>query len=256
MATEAATQTVPAKVPVAMNERGIQLSTMEDAYRFGKMMIDEGYAPSGFKKPSQVVLAVQTGAELGMGIMASMRHIPVIRNRPSIMGDAAKGLVRASGKLDGNFDVKYSGEGDDRTCTVTAKRKDSPTPATCSFSVADAKRAHLWEKDGPWTEYPDRMLYYRPLGFLLRDEFSDVLLGFAIAEEVRDFPDSAVPIAAQTPPEGPDPLLALPAAEESAPIDVESEPPAEPDPVTEDGGPVVDPETGEEIPDHILNPKD
>jgi hypothetical protein len=53
----------------------------------------------------------------------------------------------------------------------------------------DAKRAKLFDKDGPWKQYPDRMLQMRARGFALRDAFPDALKGFAIAEEAMDIPD-------------------------------------------------------------------
>jgi hypothetical protein len=56
------------------------------------------------------------------------------------------------------------------------------------FSVADAKRAGLWGKSGPWTQYPRRMLQLRARGFALRDAFPDVLKGLVTAEEAQDYP--------------------------------------------------------------------
>jgi hypothetical protein len=52
--------------------------------------------------------------------------------------------------------------------------------------VADAKRAGVWGKAGPWTQYPKRMLGIRARSFALRDVFPDVLGGLDIREEVED----------------------------------------------------------------------
>jgi hypothetical protein len=60
------------------------------------------------------------------------------------------------------------------------------------FSVADAKKASLWGKAGPWQSYPDRMLQMRARGFGLRDKFADALRGLSIAEEAMDIaPDTS-----------------------------------------------------------------
>jgi hypothetical protein len=64
------------------------------------------------------------------------------------------------------------------------------------FSVADAKKASLWGKSGPWSQYPRRMLQMRARGFALRDAFPDVLKGLVTAEEAFDYPQ---PIVAETP---------------------------------------------------------
>jgi hypothetical protein len=53
--------------------------------------------------------------------------------------------------------------------------------------VAEAKKAGLWGKQGPWTQYPRRMLQMRARGFALRDAFPDVLRGLVTAEEAADY---------------------------------------------------------------------
>ena len=55
--------------------------------------------------------------------------------------------------------------------------------------MADAKRAGLWGKSGPWTQYPDRMLLFRARGFALRDAFGDYLRGLRTVEEQGDIID-------------------------------------------------------------------
>ncbi len=61
-----------------------------------------------------------------------------------------------------------------------------------SFSVEDAKRARLWGKSGPWTDYPDRMLWWRAVGFLVMDHFSEYTMGLRMEYEVRDMPPAVV----------------------------------------------------------------
>jgi hypothetical protein len=61
-------------------------------------------------------------------------------------------------------------------------------PAETAFSVADAKRANLWGKAGPWSQYPARMLKHRARSFALRDQFGDALRGLRTVEEVQDDP--------------------------------------------------------------------
>jgi hypothetical protein len=56
-----------------------------------------------------------------------------------------------------------------------------------ALAVAEAKKAGLWGKGGPWTQYPRRMLQMRARGFALRDAFPDVLRGLVTAEEAADY---------------------------------------------------------------------
>jgi len=186
-----------------MTRAGVELRSLEDLYRFAVAVVKSGLAPKG-DTPEGVMVKVQAGAELGLSPLRSLSYLTAINGRVGIMGDASKALVRASGVLDGDIIIVVAGEGDHRAATATAKRKGHEAVAR-SFSVADAKRAGLWGKAGPWKDYPDRMLGYRAWGFLARDEFSDVLLGLHTAEELVDFP--AEPVE-RTAPAEPDPLFA------------------------------------------------
>jgi hypothetical protein len=84
------------------------------------------------------------------------------------------------------------GEGDNMVATCSAKRRGYERPTVVRFSVADAKKAGLWGKTGPWTQYPRRMLQLRARGFALRDAFPDVLKGLVTAEEAHDYPAAQV----------------------------------------------------------------
>jgi hypothetical protein len=86
------------------------------------------------------------------------------------------------------------GEGDNLTAVCEAKRQGYPAPTTVRFSVADAKKAGLWGKSGPWTQYPSRMLQLRARGFALRNAFADALRGLVTAEEAQDYPTQPEPV--------------------------------------------------------------
>jgi len=83
---------------------------------------------------------------------------------------------------------QVEGDGDAMVATCEAKRRGYPKSTVVRFSVADAKKAGLWGKTGPWTQYPKRMLQLRARGFALRDAFPDVLKGLVTAEEAQDYP--------------------------------------------------------------------
>lgn len=51
----------------------------------------------------------------------------------------------------------------------------------------DAAKAGLKGKQGPWTQYPKRMMQMRARSWALRDVFPDVLRGMPVAEEVMDY---------------------------------------------------------------------
>lgn len=174
--------------PISFGASGVQLTSLEDAFRFAKAIVQSGFAPKGMEKPESVLVALQWGAELGLTPMAALSNIAVVNGRPSLFGDAALALVRSSGQLEQYAEQEVGERGKDTFgFKITAKRKGFD-PQTETFTVAEAKQAKLWGKSGPWTDYPHRMLKFRARGFLLRDVFGDVLKGLRTTEEVRDLP--------------------------------------------------------------------
>ena len=174
--------------PINYGAQGIQLSSMEDAYRFSKYVVASGFAPKGMDRPESVLIAIQLGAEIGLTPMSALQNIAVINGRPGIFGDAALALVRASGKL-AAYKEEIIGEvgKDSWGYSITATRAGCE-PHTDTFTVFEAKAAKLWAKAGPWSDYPKRMLKFRCRGFVLRDVFGDVLKGLRSVEELRDMP--------------------------------------------------------------------
>ena len=210
MSTDIATTEKKEKPPIAVNSRGVQLRSLDDAWRFSTMVIQSGLAPFGFDTAQQVLIAIQCGAEVGLPPMQALQSIAVINKRPTIWGDAVPGLVHSGGNCE-YIKEWIEGEGDKRTAFCEAKRKDQTEPCRRSFSVADAKKAGLWqteaivtrknrnggtyekENDSPWWKYPERMLAMRARSWCLRDSFADALRGLQIREEVEDYADNSIP---------------------------------------------------------------
>jgi len=171
---------------------GLALQSFDDAFRFSKMVASSEFAPKDFKgKPESCMLAIQHGSEVGLSPMQSLQSIAVINGRPTIWGDAALALVQSSPVCE--YVKEYvEGQGDNLTAVCEAKRRGYPAPTVSRFSMADAKRAGLAGKSGPWSQYPERMLALRARGFALRNAFADALRGLITAEEAQDYPQPVV----------------------------------------------------------------
>ena len=153
MTTEISTNTAPA--------RGLALASFDDAFRFSQMVAKSEFAPKDFKgKPESCLLAIQHGSEVGLSPMQSLQSIAVINGRPTIWGDAALALVQSSPVCEYVKEF-VEGQGDSLTAVCEVKRRGYPAPTTSRFSMADAKRAGLAGKAGPWSQYPERMLALR-----------------------------------------------------------------------------------------------
>jgi hypothetical protein len=168
----------------------LALATFDDAFRFAKMVSQSDFAPKDFRgKPESCLLAIQHGSEVGLSPMQSLQSIACINGRPSVWGDAALALVIGSPVCEYVRET-VDGEGDAMVATCEAKRRGYEQASVVRFSVADAKKAGLWGKTGPWTQYSRRMLQMRARGFALRDAFPDVLRGLVTAEEAQDYPET------------------------------------------------------------------
>ena len=183
---------------IMFGDRGINITSLDELWRFAKLLCASGLAPKGVDTPEKVTIAIQLGFELGLPPMRAVQSIAVVNGRPTIWGDAALGLVQASGLLE-HFEERFDGNGEDLAAVCTVKRYGRATSEPCAFSVADAKRAGLWEKSGTWTTFPQRMMKYRARAFALRDNFADVLCGMHVREEMIDVqasvPESAKPVS-------------------------------------------------------------
>jgi hypothetical protein len=165
----------------------LALDTFEDAFRFSKLVATSDFAPKDFRgKPESCLLAIQHGAELGLSPMQSLQSIAVVNGRPSVYGDTALAVCKGSPVCEWVRET-IEGEGEHMIAVCQAKRRGDAQPVESRFGVAEAKKAGLWGKQGPWTQYPRRMLQMRARGFALRDAFPDVLRGLVTAEEAADY---------------------------------------------------------------------
>ena len=157
--------------------------SLDEALKFAEMLSKSSIVPKDYQgNAGNVLVAVQWGMEIGLQPLQAMQNIAVINGRPSIWGDAMLAIVRGSGLLE-----FIREEPTDESCTCTIKRKGEE-PVTRTFTMADAQKAGLANKRGPWTQYPKRMMQMRARAYALRDVFPDVLRGVEIAEEARDMP--------------------------------------------------------------------
>lgn len=180
----------PERLPSLQSGGAVKAIVPQDfdgAWRIALAVCKAGMAPKGLETPEKAMVAIMHGMEVGMTPMASLQSIAVVNGRPTIWGDGAIGLVRGSGKLEW-IKEKLTGDGENMVASCEVKRKGEADPTKATFSVADAKKANLWGKQGPWQQYPKRMLAMRARAFALRDAFADVLRGLGIAEEVQDTP--------------------------------------------------------------------
>jgi hypothetical protein len=154
-----------------------------------KEFFDSGMIKKCYTNASQVLFAIELGYSVGFTPVVALLNISIINGAPGISADAQLAIARNSGELE-FFEEKFEGEGDNLKATCTIKRKGFSAHVR-EFSVADAKKAKLWGRAGPWVDYStltqSRMLQMRARTFCIRDQFGDYLLGLCHSvEELQD----------------------------------------------------------------------
>lgn len=200
------TTTTPA---TRRNPRQITADYVAALLSYADILYKGGLVPKNKNSPARpetVAALIEVGRDVGLPATQAISWIMLVNGRPSIWGDAGLALILASGLLEERAEW-YEGEPgtDEHTACFKVKRVGAKQERVSRFSVADAKRAELWGKEGPWTTYPERQMMWRAKGFACRDEFPDVLCGLIFAEESLDFPDAGrvqvvQPSAAELPP--------------------------------------------------------
>jgi hypothetical protein len=175
----------PRSASIAVSEKGVQLTNVQDMLIFAKAIVDANMAPKGIDTQQKVMIAIQMGLEIGLSPMMALQNIAIVNGRPSIYGTAGKALLRRHGFDIEEMDLEDIREKAYARCTITHPRQK---PVTRTFSIEAAKEAGLWDKSGPWKQYPDRMLQWKAFWLAARDGAADVLHGLHGFEDVQDYP--------------------------------------------------------------------
>lgn len=156
--------------------------SLKEAMEFATEIAKSSMIPKEYiNNPGNILVAMQWGMEIGLHPLQGLQSIAVINGRPTLWGDAAIALVRASTVCE--YVDESASDATHGICRVKRRGEEEHIQV---FTIDDAKKAGLWGKAGPWTTYPARMLIMRARSWALRDKFADVLRGLQIAEEVRD----------------------------------------------------------------------
>lgn len=167
-------------------------STFDGAMQLAEMFARSDFAPAAHKgKPGNILVAMQVATQLDVPLLPVLQNIAVINGRPSVWGDFALALCRRHPEFE-DIEERIE-EGNGTIAAVCVIKRRGQTPVVQRFSKADAQLAGLWDKAGPWKQYPKRMLTMRARSWAMRNAFPDALLGLSIAEEAQDIPAEQSP---------------------------------------------------------------
>lgn len=171
--------TRPAKAPV--NIGGPQ-TDIDKMFRLASAMSQSGLLPQSLRgKPSDVLVTVLYGQELGLAPMQAVQGIYVVNGRPTLAGQTWLSLARKHGHR-----VKVDEQTTEK-CTITMTRGDTGETHTETYTLEQAKAANLTNKD-TWKNHPQRMLMWRAVGHACTFLCPEIALGFS-----PDAEDEAAP---------------------------------------------------------------
>lgn len=192
----------PSKVPMLAGKplAAINPTTFDEVTRLAKVAVMAGLAASREddeqKAIAKATMAILHGLEVGIPAVQAVQNIAIVNGKPMIYGDLLTAVLWSKG-----FKVKkwITGDGDARVGNAQIIRPDG-TIIDKSFSVAQAKKARLWDtrekvthngkngsytvdNDSPWYRFDERMLEWRAFGFACKDGASDATRGMLVYEE-------------------------------------------------------------------------
>jgi hypothetical protein len=163
---------------------GLGFANMEGAMQFAKYMAISQFAvPKHLRGNPGACLAITIQAvEWKMSPFAVANKSYLVSDRLAYESQLVQAVVLQRAPIVGRFNVTFAGDGDKRTCTVTADLKDGGVRGYTSPEIGKipVKNSPLWKSD------PDQQLFYYAGRNLCRRHFPDVLLGIYTPEELYE----------------------------------------------------------------------
>lgn len=129
---------------------------LNEVLTLGKTLAASGYF-SDAKDAAQAAVKVLAGSELGIGPVASMTGIYIVKGRVTMSANLMAAQIKRSGK----YNYRVASMANDLVAIVFYEGKDEI--GTSSFSKADAEAAGLWNSSDPWRKTPRNMLFARAM---------------------------------------------------------------------------------------------
>lgn len=143
------------------------------------------FAKAGYwqdaQDPAKAMVKILGGREIGVGPMAAMREINIIKGKIELSASLMARLVKESDK----YDYRVI-EHDEEKCVIkfyqVGHKGELEEIGKSEFSMEDAKEAGLVRENSPWEKYPKNMLFARALSNGVKWHCPDVTGGAAYHE--------------------------------------------------------------------------
>jgi hypothetical protein len=136
------------------------IRTMDDAERAARAMSASGFF-SDSKAASQAIVKILAGMELGFGPFASMVGVHIIKEKPTLAANLMAAAVKRSGKY--NYKVVKHDENECHLEFYELWGDKWEKVGDSIFTIADAKKAQVYESNPNWKKYPRNQLFARAM---------------------------------------------------------------------------------------------
>jgi len=166
----------------------LDVPDMAGMMKLSELLAKSNLVPDALKgKHADIYLVLLKGNELGLRPIQSLSNINVIKGKTAESSSLLVALCQQSPECEyfvrvDNEDPKF----DLLEATYETKRRGHPRPQRWTFTVQDAGRQGLINKDN-WKRMPKEMLRARAKASLARDVYPDVVGGLYTPDEVESF---------------------------------------------------------------------
>ncbi len=177
---------VPADWSHALEPRGLKDAVWVSRQLHESRLFAGGGNGNGYGSPEQILAVILAGRELGLGAMASLRGINVIKGRVSMSAALMVGLCLARGAE--FFDLV---ESTPSVATYETKRRGGKRATTMAFTIQQADAYGLLKpsRSGEptnWQKDPENMLRHRCSARLARVVYPDIVSGCYLPDELDE----------------------------------------------------------------------
>jgi hypothetical protein len=161
---------------ISVNDLVLNLDKKKE---LAQIFMKSGLIPNQLNTPEKVLVCMFKAQELGLPPLEGLSGMAVINGKTTLQGNLILALINRSNKA-----KKIVVEEHENYCSVTMSRRDYDFEYSFTFSMDDAKKAGLLDKQ-IWRQYPKTMLKWRAVSGCARVVFSDVIGGLYTPEEIR-----------------------------------------------------------------------
>ena len=168
----------------ALAERpAFEIETRGDAMKMARFLATSELIPKPLQgKPADVMVVMMGARDLGISDFRALQSVNVIQGRLTLTAELMRGLVSASPQCEYLRLVESS----DKQATFETKRKGHPEPSSYTYTLGDASKAGLINKDN-WKKHTKEMLVARASAGICRLVYSDVLSGLVYTpDEIKE----------------------------------------------------------------------